>query len=87
LPRTSPPLAAASRSTAEIYDRWPVHVYNIYVHCAPEPGRPTPDGEETQDAGFFDIGELPELSPKTEMQRLLRTIELARNPQLPSDLD
>ncbi len=67
--------------------RWPVHVYNIYVHCAPEPGRPTPDGEETQDAGFFDIGELPELSPKTEMQRLLRTIELARNPQLPSDLD
>jgi len=67
--------------------RWPVHVLNIYVQCVSESGSPSPDKKETEAAAFFDVAALPELSPKTDMERLRRALELARDPQLEPDLD
>ena len=62
--------------------RWPAHVYKLYVLCAPLGGSPHGDGLETEDARYFTLGELPELSPKTPADHLERALAVAADPSL-----
>jgi ADP-ribose pyrophosphatase YjhB (NUDIX family) len=77
-----------------VYDRdfrgrtqWPAHVYKLYVRCDVVGGEPRGDGLETEEAWFFAVDELPELSPKTPTGHLHAVLELAIDPERGAELD
>ena len=77
-----------------VYDRdfrgrtqWPAHVYKLYVRCDVLGGEPKGDGLETEEASFFAVEELPELSPKTPSEHLGRVLVLALDPEGGAELD
>jgi ADP-ribose pyrophosphatase YjhB (NUDIX family) len=77
-----------------VYDRdfrgrteWPAHVYKLYVRCDVLGGEPRGDGLETEEASFFAVDELPELSPKTPTTHLQRVLRLATDPERGAELD
>jgi ADP-ribose pyrophosphatase YjhB (NUDIX family) len=77
-----------------VYDRdfrgrtqWPAHVYKLYVRCDLIGGEPKGDGLETEEASFFAVDELPELSPKTPAGHLQAVLGLATDPERGAELD
>ena len=77
-----------------VYDRdfrgrtqWPAHVYKLYVRCDVVGGEPRGDGLETEEAWFFAVDALPELSPKTPTGHLHAVLELAIDPERGAELD
>ncbi len=77
-----------------VYDRdfrgrtqWPAHVYKLYVRCVAVGGQPAGDGIETEEAAFFAVGELPQLSPKTPSEHLAAVLALASDPERGAELD
>jgi ADP-ribose pyrophosphatase YjhB (NUDIX family) len=77
-----------------VYDRdfrgrteWPAHVYKLYVRCDVLGGEPKGDGLETEEASFFAVEALPELSPKTPSEHLGRVLVLASDPECGAELD
>ena len=86
-------VACATRLLA-VYDRdfrgrarWPAHAYRLYVLCDLVEGTPTGDGLETEDARWFDLTSLPELSFKTPADHLENVLRLAADPALGAPLD
>jgi ADP-ribose pyrophosphatase YjhB (NUDIX family) len=67
--------------------RWPAHVYKLYVLCLPLGGAPRGDGLETEDASFFPLGELPQLSVKTPADHLERVLAAVAVPGSGADID
>lgn len=77
-----------------VYDRdfrrrpqWPAHVYKLYVLCERIEGEPAGDGLETDEASFFPLDRLPELSPKTPSEHLRGALAVAADPALGAALD
>jgi len=77
-----------------VYDRdfrgrtqWPAHVYKLYVRCDVLGGEPRGDGLETEEASFFAVEELPELSPKTPTEHLRSVLALAADREGGGELD
>ena len=77
-----------------VYDRdfrgrtqWPAHVYKLYVRCDARGGEPRGDGLETEEAAFFAVHELPELSPKTPPEHLRSVVALAADSERGAELD
>ncbi len=67
--------------------RWPAHVYKLYVQCEPLGGTPTPDGVETEAAGYFPLDALPPLSAKTPVEQLSRALAVAADPAAAAAFD
>jgi ADP-ribose pyrophosphatase YjhB (NUDIX family) len=67
--------------------RWPAHVYKLYVQCEPLGGTPTPDGVETEAAGYFPLDALPPLSAKTPAEQLARALAVAADPAAAAAFD
>ena len=67
--------------------RWPAHAYRLYVLCELVGGTPAGDGLETEEARWFDLTRLPELSFKTPADHLANVLRLAANPSLGAALD
>jgi ADP-ribose pyrophosphatase YjhB (NUDIX family) len=87
-------LDVAARRVLAVYDRdfrgrtqWPAHVYKLYVLCEALGGRPRGDGLETEEASFFPIEDLPELSPKTPSEHLRGVLEVVADPAHGAALD
>ena len=77
-----------------VYDRdfrgrtqWPAHVYKLYVRCDVVGGEPRGDGLETEEASFFAVEGLPELSPKTPAEHLRSVLAVAADPMRGAELD
>jgi ADP-ribose pyrophosphatase YjhB (NUDIX family) len=67
--------------------RWPAHVYKLYILCERLAGEPAPDALETEEAAFFALEALPELSLKTPPEQLERALAVALDAALPAALD
>jgi ADP-ribose pyrophosphatase YjhB (NUDIX family) len=67
--------------------RWPAHVYKLYVLCEPIAGEPRGDGLETEEARYFELGQLPPLSVKTPDEHLRRALAVAADIRLGAALD
>jgi ADP-ribose pyrophosphatase YjhB (NUDIX family) len=67
--------------------RWPAHVYKLYLLCERLGGEPAADGLETEEAAFFALEALPQLSVKTPPEQLERALAVALDPTLPAALD
>ena len=67
--------------------RWPAHVYKLYLQCEPLGGAPTPDGVETEEAGYFPLDALPPLSVKTPPEQLSRALAVAADPAVAAAFD
>ncbi len=67
--------------------QWPAHVYKLYVRCELLGGEPAGDGLETEEAAFFAVDELPELSPKTPSEHLGRVLAHTVDPGWGAELD
>ncbi|HZO49628.1 MAG TPA: NUDIX hydrolase N-terminal domain-containing protein [Gaiellaceae bacterium] len=70
-----------------VYDRdfrgrpqWPAHVYKLYVLCERVAGEPAGDGLETEEAAFFPLDDLPQLSAKTPAEHLRGALAVAAEP-------
>ncbi len=77
-----------------VYDRdfrsrpqWPAHVYKLYVLCERVAGEPAGDGLETEEAAFFPLDDLPQLSPKTPPEHLRGALAVAAEPSGGAALD
>ena len=67
--------------------RWPAHVYKLYVLCELLGGAPAADRVETEEAAYFPVDALPELSVKSPSEQLARALAVARDPDAPAALD
>ncbi len=87
-------LDVSAERVLAVYDRdfrgrtqWPAHVYKLYVGCVAAGGSPAGDGLETEEATFFALDDLPELSPKTPSEHLAPVLALAADPGRGAELD
>jgi ADP-ribose pyrophosphatase YjhB (NUDIX family) len=87
-------LVVSARRVLAVYDRdfrgrtqWPAHVYKLYVLCESRGGRPQGDGLETEEAAFFALADLPELSPKSPPEHLSGALAVAADPGRGAALD
>lgn len=51
----------------------PFHVYKLFFHCEITGGAPRPNLESSE-CGFFDVNDLPELSPARTLEPEIRTL-------------
>jgi ADP-ribose pyrophosphatase YjhB (NUDIX family) len=80
-------LALLDRSVQNHKPVFPYHVYKLFILCEWQGGEPAP-GSETQDAGWFDLGNLPPLSEGRVLpKQITRMVELAADATIPPDLD
>jgi ADP-ribose pyrophosphatase YjhB (NUDIX family) len=87
-------LTVFARRVLAVYDRdfrgrtqWPAHVYKLYVQCEVQGGTAHGDGLETEEASFFPVAALPELSPKTPSDHLRGALQVAADPGRGAALD
>jgi ADP-ribose pyrophosphatase YjhB (NUDIX family) len=67
--------------------QWPAHVYKLYVLCEHVSGEPVADRLETEEAAFFPLDALPELSAKTPAQHLADALAVAADPAVGAGID
>jgi len=67
--------------------RWPAHVYKLYLLCEALEGTPTADGVETEEARYFPLDALPQLSVKTPAEQLERALAVASDPAAAAAFD
>jgi ADP-ribose pyrophosphatase YjhB (NUDIX family) len=80
-------LAVFDRSKHPHQPPFAFHVYKLFFLCGIVGGQATPS-PETDAAGFFAEGEIPELSiSRVTPQQIQRCFEHFREPELPADFD
>jgi ADP-ribose pyrophosphatase YjhB (NUDIX family) len=83
-----------ARRLLAVYDRnkhdhppFLYHIYKIFVHCDLLGGEATASNE-TEEADFFPLDELPPLSvARANARQIARMVELTRHPSWPPDFD
>jgi ADP-ribose pyrophosphatase YjhB (NUDIX family) len=80
-------LAVYDREKQNHYPPFPQHVYKLFYLCKLTGGKPS-TSIETEDVGFFDEDNLPELSlSRVTSTQIRRFFEFHRNPLMPTDFD
>jgi ADP-ribose pyrophosphatase YjhB (NUDIX family) len=81
-------LAVLDRDFRRVGARFPAHAYKLYVQCDPvASSSPHGDGLETEEAAYFPLDALPELSVKSPIEHVQRVLEIALDPARPAELD
>lgn len=66
---------------------WAHHIFTSYFLCRHVCGEPQPDGLEVTEAAFFDVDDLPQLSPRSPNEHVRIVLQRAADPLLPAAFD